>query len=172
MHNLIEDVELSFRLFEFSIRSMCYAELKKFDEQVFSRDLVLKLKPENIVYPAGSFQSHEEIIKAAQMAVGSSFGATAICLDFLLESISSQSAQISTLKSLVGAVRNAFSHRVAEPAWYVKPHRIEILDLSFIQGPSVDLAALNGSIFDYAQIGGLAAWYRVKTYVLGVARNP
>ncbi len=172
MHDLVEDVELAFKLFEFSIRSMCYAEMDKIDAKLFGQDLQLNLEQENVFYPMGSFQSNEEIIKVAQMAVGSAFGATAICLDFLLVSMTSTSAQVATLKSLIGAVRNAFSHRVAAPTWYVKPHKIEVLDLSFIQGPSVDLRALNGSIFDYAHIGGLAVWYRVKSYVLGAAKNP
>jgi len=166
MQELIEDVELAFKLYEFSIRTMCYAELEYFDVERFGRDLGLDFKQENVLYGKGQFANVSEIIQASQMAVGTAFGATAICLDCLLENSGSVEPNLKVIKSLVSAVRNAFSHGIAAPRWFIKPHKVEVLDLSFISGPKIDLASLNGEIFDYAQIGGLAVWYRVKEYVL------
>jgi hypothetical protein len=164
--NLVEDVELSFRLFEFSIRTMCYAELKKFDSELFGQQIQLNLPEENVFFSNREFQNTSEIIKASQMAVGAAFGATAICLDCLLKKYISGGIEILTIKSLVAAVRNAFSHGIAAPSWYVKSHKYEKLSLLFVGGPEVDLAKLNGKSFEYSQIGGLALWFRVKDYVL------
>lgn len=100
------------------------------------------------------------------MAVGTAFGSSAICLDCLLENHASDNANLVTLKSLISAVRNAFSHGIAAPSWYVKPHKFQKLDLSFIDGPEIDLEQLNKKAFDYSQIGGLAVWYRAKEFVI------
>lgn len=166
MHELIEDVELSFKLFEFSVRTMCYAELEKIDSDLFGQYLQLNLPQENVAFSGGVFQDENEIVKVSQMAVSTAFGSTAICLDCLLEKNVSDSPKIITIKSLISAVRNAFSHGIAAPNWYVKPHKYEKLDLSFIAGPVVNLEQLNGSAFDYSQIGGLAVWYRAKEFII------
>lgn len=166
MQYLIEDVELSFKLFEFSVRAMCYAELDKFDSTLFGQDLQLNLPEENVSFRDNNFQNLDEIIKVSQMAVGTAFGSTAICLDCLLENNQSTNENIKSSKLLISAVRNAFSHGIAAPEWYVKKHNFKSIDLSFINGPKVDLESLNKKAFDYPQIGGLAVWYRLKDYVL------
>ena len=166
MNELVEDAELSFKLFEFTIRTMCYAELERFDVELFGQDLQLNLEKENVAYPAGEFTSSENVIRVSQMAVSTAFGATAICLDCILENSQSNSTDITILKSLISAVRNAFSHGIAAPKWYIKPHKYEILDLAFVGGPRIDLEILNGQRFEYSQIGGLAVWNRVKEYVV------
>lgn len=166
MNEHIEDIRLSFMLFEFSIRTMCYAELEKFDVELFGQDLQINLAKENVSYRSGKFNDQQNIIRSSQMAVGAAFGCTAICLDCALEKQKNSSHQIQTLKALVSAVRNAFSHGIAAPSWYVKEHKQERLNLDFIQGPIVDLGILNGQPFDYEQIGGLATWYRINDYVI------
>ena len=166
VNELVEDAELSFKLFEFTIRTMCYAELERFDVELFGQDLQLNLEKENVAYPAGEFTSSENVIRVSQMAVSTAFGATAICLDCILENSQSNSTDITILKSLISAVRNAFSHGIAAPKWYIKPHKYEILDLAFVGGPRIDLEILNGQRFEYSQIGGLAVWNRVKEYVV------
>ncbi|WAJ72143.1 hypothetical protein [Catenovulum adriaticum] len=166
MQELIEDVELSFKLFEFAVRTMCYAELDKIDSTLFGQDIQLNLTEENVSFSDNNFQDLNEIIKVSKMAVGTAFGSTAICLDCLLENNQSKNENIINAKSLISAVRNAFSHGIAAPEWYVKKHNFKIIDLSFINGPKVDLESLNKKAFDYSQIGGLAVWYRLKDYVL------
>lgn len=171
MSDLVEDVQLSFKLLELSIRTMCYAELEKIDLEVFGRDLQLNLEEENVAFPAGCFVDLGEVIRGSQMAVSTAFGATAICLDCLLEVVDTSTKELAALRSLVAAVRNAFSHGIAAPQWYIKPHRYEHIDLGFIRGPSIDLKSLHGEPFDYSQVGGLALWYRVKDYVVSVAQG-
>ena len=166
VQNLIEDVELSFKLFEFSVRTMCYAELEKFDHHLFGQDLQLNLPEENVAFSSKDFQEIEEIIKVSQMSVGAAFGSTAICLDCLLENNVTSETNIKSAKSLISAIRNAFTHGIAAPKWYVKTHNFQEIDLSFINGPVVDLEHLNKQLFNYSQIGGLAVWYRLKEYVL------
>lgn len=166
MTHLKQDVELSFKLLEFSLRMVCYAELEKIDAQEFGQDLQINLPEENVSYSNGAFTSSEEIIKASQMAVGAAFGATAICLDCFLENSSSTDQNLVALNSLISAVRNAFSHGVAAPYWHVKQHNLKILDLAFLKGPKVDLKNLNGLAFEYSHIGGLAVWHRIKDHVI------
>ncbi len=163
---LLEDVELSYKLFEFSVRTMCYAELDEINVETFGRDLQLNLEEENISFRDDLFKNNDEIVKASQMAVSTAFGATAICLDCSLENIKDLNENLTILKALIQAVRNAFSHGIAAPYWYVKPHKREILDLAFINGPVINLGELDGQPFNYSQLGGLAVWLRVKEYVV------
>lgn len=168
---LLEDVELSFKLFEFSVRTMCYAELDEVNVEIFGRDLQLILEEENISFSDGSFTNNSEIVKVSQMAVSIAFGGTAICLDCSLEHIKELDEKLTILKSLIKAVRNAFSHGIAAPRWYLKAHKREILDLAFIDGPVINLEELNDQPFDYSQLGGLAVWYRIKEYVAEQVSN-
>lgn len=167
---LIEDAELSFKLLEFSIRAMCYAELGKIDAALFGQDLQLNLEEENVFYSNGEFSNPDEIVRASQMNIGAAFAATAISLDCALERYSCENKNIEIIKKLIQSVRNAFSHGIANPTWYVKQHKREILDLSFIHAPAVDLGALNGNTFKYSDIGGLAAWYRAKEFVIATLK--
>jgi hypothetical protein len=62
-------------------------------------------------------------------------------------------------------VRCAFAHNPAFPCWEVKgPDFTRTLSLDFGGRPlAVDLASLHGTPFDYAHIGGFAAWYKIRT---------
>ncbi|MEM5508112.1 hypothetical protein WNY98_04435 [Pseudoalteromonas sp. AS71] len=171
MNNLIEDTELSFKLLEYSIRNMCYAELGEIDADLFGQDLQLNLDEESVSYSSGEFKNQDSIVRASQMAVSTAFGATAICLDCILEKVKSDDSEIKIIKSLISATRNAFSHGIASPEWFVKPHKFEVLDLSFVGGIRVNLENLNRQPFDYSQIGGLAVWYRVKSHIILYVSN-
>ena len=171
VNNLIEDAELAFKLLEYSIRNMCYAELGKVDADIFGQDLQLNLDEENVSYSSGEFNDQDNIVRTSQMAVSTAFGATAICLDCILEKVDTENNELKTIKSLISATRNAFSHGIAAPEWFVKPHNFEVLDLSFVDGIEVSLETLNGLPFDYSQIGGLAVWYRIKSYIISSVSN-
>ncbi|EDM67829.1 hypothetical protein PE36_17730 [Moritella sp. PE36] len=150
---------------------MCYAELGKIDVDVFGQDLQSNLDEENVSYSSDEFKNQDSIVHASQMAVSTAFGATAICLDCILEKVNSEHSEIKIIKSLISATRNAFSHGIAAPEWFVKPHKFEVLDLSFIDGIGINLENLNGQPFDYSQIGGLAVWYRIKSYIITYVSN-
>jgi len=145
---------------------MCYVELGNVDVHVFGQDTQLNLEEENVSYSSDEFKNQDNIVRASQMAVSTAFGATAICLDCILEKVNSENSEIKAIKSLIAATRNAFSHGIASPDWYIKPHKFEVLDLSFVNGIEVNLENLNGQSFDYSQIGGLAVWYRIKDYII------
>lgn len=162
---LIQDVEISFEVFEHAIRSMCYSELDAFDVDLFGQDLQLNLE-ENLQFPKGKFTTHADIIRTAQISVSISFAATSIAMDRLLEHVHTTEVDSNAAKEVIKAVRNAFSHGIAAPTWFVKPHKFAKHDLGFISGPIVDLEVLNQTAFDYSQIGGVAVWYRLKEYVL------
>lgn len=163
---LIEDVERSFKLLEFSIRAMCYCELGEINAVLFGQNLRLRLEEEDVFYCQGEFSDPDSIILASQMSVGAAFAATAISLDCALEKCKSENQNLAAVKKLIHAVRNSFSHGIANPVWYVKEHKREILDLTFMRAPAVDLGALNGNAFKYSDIGGLAAWYRAKAFCM------
>ncbi|EPS0664156.1 hypothetical protein ACEV8V_25100 [Vibrio parahaemolyticus] len=164
---LIQDVEISFEVFEHAIRTMCYSELEAFDVDLFGQDLQLNLE-ENLQFPKGKFTTHAEIIRTAQMSVSLSFAATSIAMDCLLEQVHATEIDLIAAKEVIKAVRNAFSHGIAAPTWFVKPHKFAKYDLAFVSGPIVDLEVLNQKVFDYSQVGGLAVWYRLKEYVLSL----
>ncbi len=168
---LLEDVELSFKLFEFSIRTMCYAELEGIDSEVFGRELQINLDEENICFSDDSFKDKNEIIRVSQMNVGAAFAATAISLNCLLEGKNDIPTNIVSAGKIVSAVRNAFSHGVASPTWFIKPHRVESIDLGFLNGPVIDLGALNGKGFDYSHVGGVAIWYNLKDEIVSYIKN-
>ncbi|USD33754.1 MULTISPECIES: hypothetical protein [Vibrio] len=163
-NELNQDVEISFEILECEIRSMCYSELNAFDVDLFGQDLQLNLE-ENLQFPKGKFTSHADIVRTAQMSISLSFAGTSIAMDCLLENTNPSEAEAIAAREVIKAVRNAFSHGIAAPTWFVKPHKFEKYDLGFVSGPVVDLGALNQMEFDYAQIGGLAVWYRLKEYV-------
>lgn len=162
--HLLQDIDLSFRLFEFCIRTMCYAERGDFNIELFCQDIQLNFEEGNVAYNNDLFKSSEDIILASQMSVGAAFGSTAICLDKALGKEKSDCANFQAIKKFIGQVRNAFAHSIAAPSWYVKSHNLEAIDLSFISGPTIDLNELNGCEFEYSQIGGLEFWYKVKDY--------
>ncbi|HIF9274859.1 TPA: hypothetical protein ACX6QR_002881 [Photobacterium damselae] len=164
---LVESVEISFEILEHAIRTMCYSELDAFDVDLFGQDLQLNLE-ENIQFPRGKFTTHKNIVRTAQMSVSLSFAATAIAMDCLFENVNTLDTDSRAAKEVIKAVRNAFSHGIADPTWFIKPHKLEKYDLGFVLGPIVDLETLNRARFDYSQIGGLAVWYRLKEYVLSL----
>ena len=168
---LVEDIELSFKLFEFAIRAMCYSELDNIDPEVFGRELQLNLDEENVSFSDDIFKNNEEIIRASQMNVGAAFAATAISLDRLMEGKQDLPSNIEAACKVISAVRNAFSHGIASPSWFIKPHKAENIDLGFVSGPMVDLGALDGNAFEYCHIGGLAVWYRLKDEIVGYAKS-
>ncbi len=168
---LVEDVELSFKLLEFAIRVMCYSELDNINPEVFGQELQLNLDEENVSFSDDVFKDKEEIIRASQMNVGPAFAATAISLHRLMEGKQDFPSNIEAACKVISAVRNAFSHGIASPSWFVKRHKREEIDLGFVSGPIVDLGALNGSQFEYSHIGGLAVWYHLRDEIFGYVKN-
>jgi len=164
----LKDVDRAFRHLEFSIKLMCYIELDHIDREKFDTDITLCLERENVSFPADTFQSMDSLVRVARTNVGISFGITAIVLDAAFETASIKPRPESDvaddlLRTFVYMVRCAFAHNPALPCWEVRGSYQRNLDLK-LEGEniSIDLSRLHGKSFDYADIGGLANWYRIR----------
>lgn len=168
----INDVEHAFRLLEFSIRVLNHFELGMVDLGQFGQDTLIQLKEGNVTFDDGYFSCGENAELTAKIAVGASFGASAIALDNLLEATGrgrdpTSTDEFNSLWAVVYAVRNAFAHGIANPTWVVNVKYQRKIEIA-LNGRKeiIDLAALNGETFDYPQIGGFANWFRMKDRAL------
>ena len=170
----INDVEHAFRLLEFSIRILNYFELYKVDLELFGQDTTTLLDEENLTFNDSYFLYGDNAELAAKMAIGASFGASAIVLDDLFEATGqnrdpTSDNEFNLLWTLVYAVRNAFAHGVASPIWVVKGKNQRKIEFSVAgRKTAIDLAALDGQEFDYAHFGGVAEWFHIKDRVLAI----
>jgi len=170
------DVEHAFRLLEFSIRVLNYFELEKVNLDLFGQDTTILLNDGNVTFNDGYFSSGEKTKLAAKTAVGVHFGTSAIVLNFLFETTDRKrdpgsDDEFYLLWTLIYAVRNVFAHGMANPIWVVKgPYQREIEVSIAGRKTAIDLAALNGHEFDYAQIGGVANWINIKDRILAIVR--
>jgi hypothetical protein len=162
------DVDRAFTQLEFAVKLLCYAELDHIDRVKFDTDLTIRLEKENVGFPANTFQSLETVVLAAQIGVGVSFGVSAIVLDAAFEAAAvSQKpmaiGQEDLLRTLVYMVRCAFAHNPAMPIWEARGPYARDLTLCLAgESISIDLRLLHGKAFEYAHIGGLANWYRIR----------
>ena len=164
----LADVEHAFRHLEFAIKLMCYVEQDHIDRAKFDTDVTLLLERENVGFSANTFESLESLVLVAQASVGVSFGVTAVVLDAAFEVAGikrnpESGAPNDLLRTLVFMVRSAFAHNPAAPCWEVRGPYLRTLTIQ-LEGESisVQLPQLHGNAFDYAHIGGLANWYRIR----------
>jgi hypothetical protein len=166
----LADVERAFTNLEFAIKLMCYVELGHIDHGKFDTDVTILLETENVGFSANKFESLESLISVAQAQVGVAFGVTAIVLDAAFEVAGikrhpESMAPNDLLRTLVFMVRSAFAHNPAAPCWEVRGPYLDLRALTVqLEGETitVQLSQLHGSAFDYAHIGGLANWCRVR----------
>ena len=174
LDHAIGDVELAFRLLEFSIRTLNYFELGAVDLDLFGQDTTIKLDEENLTFNDGHFSSDEMAKLTAKTAVGASFGISAIVLDDMFEATDrdrdpTSEDEFYLLWTLIYSVRNAFAHGPANPIWVVKNKYQRKIEFSIAgRKTAIDLAALDGHEFDYSQIGGLAQWFGIKDRALAL----
>jgi len=111
-------------------------------------------------------------VRTAEIAIGASFGVSAIVLDDLCEATGKQrtpksDAEFFLIWSVVYAVRNTFAHGMANPLWRVYPKYQRKITLHLAaQTTTINLAELNGRQFDYSHIGGFANWFDLKNRAL------
>ena len=168
----IQEVNHSFRLLEFSIRVLNCFELKKVDTELFGQDSLIRLERENVVFNDSYFASKENCVLAAEMAIGASFGTSAIVLNDLFEAAYEKQdpksgEEVFLIWSIVRGVRNAFAHGMADPRWQVYHRYRRKITLHLAdKTTTLDLARLNGRHFEYELIGGLANWFHLKDRAL------
>ena len=159
-------IEISFKLFEFSILQLTFFQSTQIDLEPLDRDLIIDLGIHRVDYLGDEFREVSRVISISSVAVSAAFGVSAICLDSELENLEQDSIKFGELKDLIAAVRNSYAHGIAEPRSFVKQHRLKAIDLAYLDGPLIDLGKLNGTLFDYEQIGILETWIRIKEEVV------
>ncbi len=173
----LSDVEQAFKQLEFSIKLMLYCELGNLDKEKFDSDVTILLEEENIGFPAGSFQSDQEIITASRINVSICFGVSAIVLDAAFETAKiecnpNSRDQQDELRTLVYMVRCAFAHNIAKPCWEARGNFARNIKLNLGESDlSLDMVALHGNDFDYPHIGGFANWYKIREMAVLVIKD-
>lgn len=170
----IEDVEIGFRQLEFAIRLLSYCELGHIKPADFDTDHVVILDGGNLRFPSGHFSNAENIERAANINVVVVFGATVLALDKAFE-VARIDADFeagddqSKLRTLIYMVRCAYAHGFAEPRWEARGKFARKLSLNIVGAPiDIDLAKLNGTIFNIDQLGGYFSWYRIRDKAIEV----
>jgi hypothetical protein len=169
----IENAEIAFKQFEFSIRLLSYAELGEIDAAKFGRDHITQLYNGTIRFSADIFSDGESIVRAANINVMMAFAASALTLNdaFDAAAIKADVAGAdndSRIRALIHMVRCAHAHRIAEPHWEARgPYaRLLSFDIEGIGTLQLDLLALDQQPFDIDTIGGYVGWYRTANQAL------
>jgi hypothetical protein len=168
----LEDVEHAFWQVEFSTKLLSLCELGRISPSDFDTDHIVRLDEGTLHFPSGHFTNPENITIAASIAVSLAFGASALALNTVLDLAGIQSdpksrASIERIRALVYMIRCAYAHGIADPRWEARGEYACMLVVEH-EGLSlrVDLGALHGQRFDFAQIGGHLNWYRIKHTVI------
>ena len=174
---VIQDIELSYRQFEFSIRLLSFCELGKIDPKEFDDDHIIALPEGTLHFPAGQFASKESIQHAAAIGVLITVGAMALAMDRGFEEIKvarDPKATDSTgrLRLLIYMIRCAYAHDVASPCWQARGDFQRQLIIDLDPNPlTLDLADVNGKPFNVEQIGGYYNWDRLYRMVLAILKS-
>ncbi len=177
LESALLDVEQAFKQLEFAIKLMCYCELGELDKDKFDTDLTILLGEENLGFPDGSFQSDQEVVTASQINVSICFGVSAMQLNAAFEAAKiepnpNSRDPIDELRTLVYMVRCAFAHNPAKPCWEARGDYARNCQLNLGESDlPIDMAALHGSDFDYAHLGGFANWYKIREMAVRVIKD-
>jgi hypothetical protein len=153
---------------EFAWKLLAFGEsggidLKKLDiEIVFADDSGRPF----FVPPARIFDTEDDLHIALQNNLTIAFGAAAITLNRTREELGIELPNPITSEreqciALIYQIRNAFAHDIAEPTWKINGRYRRIYEVG---GERVDLTSLHDTTFEYSQIGGLDAFFRIKDF--------
>jgi hypothetical protein len=174
---VIEDIELSYKQFEFAIRLLTYCEVGNLDAKKFDDDHVIDLPEGTFHFPAGRFSDVASITNGAAIGVLLSVGGMAIALDrgfdekkFPRDPAANDPA--GKLRLLIYMVRSAFAHDIASPCWEVRGAFQRRLTIDFDPNPlTIDLTALHGQAFHMNQLGGYYNWVRIYENALDLLKT-
>lgn len=168
LDDALVDVDIAFQQVEFSIKMLSYCELERIRPAEFDTHQVVLLERENLTFPTGRFSTQEEIVRASMVAVSLALAGSALTLDQVWDVAGIQPdpgspERVVKLRTLVHMVRCAYAHGVADPRWEVRGGYRQVLELELANAPMrLDLRALHGQRFDFAQLGGHARWFDVR----------
>jgi hypothetical protein len=165
----LEDAEIAFRQLEFSIKLLSFCEMGNINPSAFDTHHLIALKGGNISLPPGNFSDQDSLVRAANIGVVITFGASVLALDQAFEAAGIKPDPASTadtvrLRTLVYMVRCAHAHAFAAPAWEVRGTYRRSLAVNLgTRSITVDLPTLHGQPFDIDQhLGGYPAWYLIR----------
>jgi len=159
---------------------MCYVELKKLDKRDFDTDTLIHLEDDSLNFPDNSFNTYDDLIRAAQNNYQIALGFSAIALESGLQDagLNNNPTDMSPqgqLRTLVYMIRNAFAHDMMIPCWRVNDRYKRTLDIQLSTRPlQVNLSELDGRPFGDRAIGGISRYFEIKDAVLRLvaeARN-
>lgn len=165
--NPIEKIEQAFLQLSFSMKTMCYFELRKVDKENF--DTEVKFTGPDIGLPHNEFQTYNDLILASQNAVIISLGLTAITFEEAIRILRNKNLNSSEVEllDLLYMVRCAFGHGMINPVWKIKKSFRRPIDLSFESfSIQVDLSRKNEQPFNIEDIGGYSYYYRYRDEIL------
>jgi hypothetical protein len=169
----LEDVEIGFRQLEFAIKLLSFCELENINPAAFDTDHLVQLPGGNLKFPGGSFNTYDDLNRAASIAVILAFSGSVLVLDQALEAAGMKpnpqaTDNVGQLRALVHMIRCAHAHRVADPHWEVRGPYARTLTVT-LQGITLllDLRPLHGQPFDIDRdLGGYSNWYRIRGEVV------
>ncbi|QJP07678.1 hypothetical protein [Pseudomonas multiresinivorans] len=161
-------LDTAFRQLAFAWKLHNYACEGNLDLDVLDRPITYTDGGSSIfVLPDKVLNSHNDLILALENNLVIAFGAAAITLNRCREEAGialGQDFQSETnnFSAVVYQIRNAFAHDIAEPKWNITDPRYarvyEFGDMRF------DLTAVGRKPFEYQDIGGPDAIFRIKEY--------
>lgn len=169
----LEDVEIGFRQLEFAIKLLSFCELEKIDPAAFDTEHLVQLPEGNLKFPSGPFSTHDDLNRAASIAVVLAFSGSILVLDQAFDAAEMKpnpdaADNIGQLRVLIHMVRCAHAHRIADPHWEVRGKYARTLSVN-VDGItiSLDLRPLHGQAFDIDRhLGGYVNWYRIRNAVV------
>jgi hypothetical protein len=168
----LQDVEIAFQQIEFALKVSAYWEHPQMISEDFEADLLVQLPEGDLHFPTDHFSKKENILRAAEISVSLTFGASALALDQALKAagfkVNPESEDaFDQLRCVVYLVRCAFAHGIAAPVWNARKKKLRTYTLrTGAEAVVVDLIALNGSSFSFESLGGHKNWYRIRDAVV------
>jgi hypothetical protein len=154
----------------FSWKLYNYALDGKIDRESLDSEITFRSEDQRQIFvlPNRIFDNDNDFILAFQNNLTIAFGAAAITLDRarheaghnLPDPIQSEKDQCI---ALIYQIRCAFAHDIAEPRWKIKDRYRRAYEFD---GINIDLTNLDGTVFDYHQIGGPDRLIAIKDYAV------
>lgn len=172
-----ESINQAFLQLTFAIKLLAYVELGKIRKDEFDTEVVVLMRKNNLHFEAATFKSYDDIILAAQNNYTITLGFSAIVMDRALSDAGfahdlPSPSPCRDLRALVYMLRCAFAHDMMQPRWKAKGSFARELRVTLPSGNLViDMCKLHDQPFDDSQIGGIEAYYKIKTEVERILTN-
>ena len=165
-------IHQAFLQLRFAIKLCRHFELGLVPKEVFDCEIEVPLNGGSLRLEAGTFDTYDDLVLAAQNVYSYTLGVCAIALESALleRQFANNPSDLSSqgqLRSFVYQVRNAFAHDAMTPSWSAKGQYARTYDLrTFGIAEPIDLAGLNGQPLELEQFGGMLGFEALRDGVL------